>query len=227
MSQPGQIFQTSSPSRWKKVKWTTRVILMLFLFLMAVVIIALVRASIPSRLNYEQQSKEYANILDPAKPLTFAHSQNKKYKGFKEFLDKKTLEDSLKNSKRFYANKANTNPYIRAAFYTPWNQNSSLPNLEEYGDNLNTIFPEWFFIDTATYKLQTRIDSAGLAVMRKKQLGIMPIFSNFHTGKDFDGKLLHVILNDSIKRTAIIKQLVDTLNFYRLQGINIYFEELI
>ena len=194
---------------------------------MAVVIIALVRASIPSRINYEQKSKEYANILDPSKPLTFAHSQNTKYKGFKEFLEKKTLEDSIKNSKRFYADKTNTNPYIRAAFYTPWSQTSSLPNLEQYGDNLNTVFPEWFFIDTITYKLQTRIDSAGLAVMRKKQLRIMPIFNNFHTGKDFDGNLLHMILGDSVKRTAIIKQLVDTLSFYKLQGINIDFEELI
>ncbi|MGG9964691.1 glycosyltransferase [Ferruginibacter sp. SUN106] len=227
MSMQSQIFQTNSPSRWKKVKWTTRIILMVFLFLMAVVIIALVRAAIPSQLNYDQQSKEYANTLDPSKPLTFAHSQNKKYKGFKDFLEKKTIEDSLKNAHRFYADTANKNPYIRAAFYTPWNQTASLPSLEEYGDNLNTIFPEWFFIDTITYKLQTRIDSAGLAVMKKKQLQIMPIFNNFHTGKDFDGSLLHEILNDSIKRKNIIRQLVDTLSFYKLQGINIDFEELI
>ncbi len=189
--------------------------------------LALVKASIPSQLNYNQQSKQYANTLDPNQPLTFAHSQNKKYKGFKDFLEKKTLEDSLKSNKRFYPDTANNNPYIRAAFYTPWNQAASLPNLEAYGDNLNTIFPEWFFIDTLTYKLQTRIDSAGLAVMKQKQLRIMPIFNNFHTGKDFDGKLLHVILNDSVKRSAIIKQLTDTLSFYKLQGINIDFEELV
>lgn len=193
---------------------------------MAVVVITLIRAAIPSQLNYDQQSREYANVLDPSKPLIFAHSQNKKYKGFKDFLEKKTIEDSLKNAHRFYADTANKNPYIRAAFYTPWNQTTSLPNLQQYGDNLNTIFPEWFFIDTLTYKLQTRIDSAGLAVMKQKRLQIMPIFNNFHTGKDFDGALLHVILNDSIKRKAIIKQLVDTLSFYSFQGINIDFEDL-
>ncbi len=227
MSMQSQIFQTNSPSRWKKVKWTFRILIIIFLFLMAVVVVALIRAAIPSQLNYDQQSKEYANKLDPSIPLTITHNQNKKYKGFKDFLEKKTTEDSLKNYSRFYTDRANKNPYIRAAFYTPWNQNASLPNLEEYGDNLNTIFPEWFFIDTTTYKLQTRIDSAGLAVMKKKQLRIMPIFNNFYTGKDFDGKLLHVILNDSTKRKAIIKQLVDTLTFYNLQGINIDFEELI
>ena len=198
---------------------------MLFIFLMVVLALTILWANIPSKFN-AQESKEYANILDPSKPLILAHSQNKKYKGFKDFLLKKTIEDSVKSNKRFYADTANKNPYIRAAFYTPWNKNASLPDLEEYGDKLNTIFPEWFFIDTITYKLETRIDSAGLALMKKKQLQIMPIFNNFYTGKDFDGKLLHVILNDSVKRKFIIKQLVDTLSFYKLQGINIDFEEL-
>ena len=222
-----QIFQASNPSRWKKFKWTGRIILMIFLFLMTVVVVALIRANIPSKLNYDEQSRQYANKLDPSKPLTFAHSQNKKYKGFKDFLERKIFEDSLKSNKQLYADTANKNPYIRAAFYTPWNQNASTPDLEEYGDNLNTVFPEWFFIDTLSYKLQTRIDSSGLAIMKKKQLRIMPIFNNFHTGKDFDGNLLHVILNDSIKRKFIIKQIVDTLSYYKFQGINIDFEELI
>ena len=222
-----QIFQASNPSRWKKFKWTGRIILMIFLFLMTVVVVALIRANIPSKLNYDEQSRQYANKLDPSKPLTFAHSQNKKYKGFKDFLERKIFEDSLKSNKQLYADTANKNPYIRAAFYTPWNQNASTPDLEEYGDNLNTVFPEWFFIDTLSYKLQTRIDSSGLAIMKKKQLRIMPIFNNFHTGNDFDGNLLHVILNDSIKRKFIIKQIVDTLSYYKFQGINIDFEELI
>jgi poly-beta-1,6 N-acetyl-D-glucosamine synthase len=222
-----QIFQAANPSRWKKVKWTSRVILIIFCFLMSVVVLALIRSQVPSGFTYNEQSKEYANTLDPSQPLTFAHSQNKKDKGFKDFLLKKTLEDSLKANKQLYADTANKNPYIRAAFYTPWSQTSSLPDLKQNGANLNTIFPEWFFIDTISYKLQTRIDSAGLAVMKQQQLQVIPIFNNFHTGKGiFDGKLLHVILTDSVKRKAIIKQLVDTLTYYNLQGINIDFEEL-
>ena len=221
-----QIFQASNASRWKRFKWSGRIILMVICFLLVVTVLAVLRATNPSATNYDEESKEYANKLDPSKPLTFAHSQNKKYKGFKEFLEKKTIEDSLKSNHSFYADTANKNPYIRAAFYTPWNQNTSLPNLEEYGGKLNTIFPEWFFIDTITYKLQTRIDSAGFALMKKKKLRILPIFNNFHTGKDFDGSLLHVILNDTAKRKFIIHQLVDTLTYYQLQGINIDFEEL-
>ena len=97
---------------------------------------------------------------------------------------------------------------------------------------MNTIYPEWFFIDPITFKLQTRIDSAGLAVMKQKNLSIQPIFNNFNSNKkgtefgNFDATLAHTIINNVEKRKAIIQQLVDTLSYYKLQGINIDFEEL-
>ena len=99
------------------------------------------------------------------------------------------------------ASKADSLSVIRAAFYTPWTGNTSYPDLKKNADKLNTIFPEWFFIDTITYQLQTRIDSAGLALMKQKQLRIMPMLSNFNNIKRyFDGNLLHKILNDTILR---------------------------
>ena len=226
MATQGQIFQAASPSRWKRAKWTFRILIFIFLFLITVVVLALIRDRIPSELKYNERSKQYADKLDPSKPLTLADKGNRKYKGIKDFLVKKIEEDSL-NAHKGIRPRTEKNPYLRAAFYTPWTQSTSLPALEKYGDKLNTIFPEWFFIDTVTYKLQTRIDSAGLAVMKKKQLRIIPIFNNFNSKLgDFDGRLLHVILNDTVKRNNIIRQLADTLNYYGLQGINTDFEEL-
>src|SRR6185437_7116733 len=109
----------------------------------------------------------------------------------------------------------------------PWTANTSYPDLQKNADKLNTIFPEWFFIDTVTFHLQTRIDSAGLALMKQKQLRIMPIVSNFRSiSKGFDGKLLHRILNDSVLQRNFIQQIADTLSYYQLNGINIDFEEL-
>ena len=69
--------------------------------------------------------------------------------------------------------------------------------------------------------------------MKKNNLSIEPIFTNYHSGKTatdkgfFDGKLLHVILKDSLKRKNIIARIADTLAFYGLQGINVDFEELL
>ena len=236
MSGSSQIFQTNSALRWKSFKWSFRILLMIILFFLVVLVVALIRGVNPSPVNIENLAKSYENKLDPSNPLTFANSQNKKYKGFKDFLIKKIKEDSLKAIRQAQNKPVNKIPFIRAAFYTPWSASTSLPDLEKYGDKLNTIFPEWFFIDTANnFRLQTRIDSAGLALMRAKGLRIMPILNNFNSTKkdadgnlkpDFDGALLHGILNNSVKQKAFIKQVMDTLAYYHLQGINIDFEEL-
>ncbi len=222
-----QIFQTNKPTRWKGVKWTTRVFGMIAIFFFVVLGIALYSGSLPNLPNMEAKAKEYETTLDPSNPLTLKNAQNTKYKGFKDFLLKKVKEDSLKKIKNRGVSKANSLSVIRAAFYTPWTAITSLPDLEKNADKLNTIFPEWFFIDAQTYRLQTRIDSAGLVLMKQKHLKIMPIISNFNSSlRGFDGKLLHKLLNDTILRNQFIQQIADTLSYYQLNGINVDFEEL-
>src|SRR5665811_2635048 len=52
--------------------------------------------------------------------------------------------------------------------------------------------------------------------------------SNFNSSlKNFDGKLLHKILSDTVVRNKFIQQVVDTLTHYNFSGINVDFEELI
>ena len=229
MSNSFQVFQTKRSIRGKSVKWTTRVLAIIAVFLFVVLGLALFSGSLPSMPNLQSKARDYQLQMDPSTPLSIPSPLNKKIKGFKDFLINKEKEDSLRKLKRIAAgNTAEKIPYIRAAFYTPWTSNTSLPDLEKYGDRLNTIFPEWFFIDTATLRLQTRIDSAGLAQMRLKKLRIMPILSNFNSSlKDFDGKLLHRILIDTILRNKLIRQITDTLNYYHFSGINVDFESLI
>ncbi len=91
-------------------------------------------------------------LLDPSNPLILKNNQNTKYKGFKDFLFKKFKSDSLKKNKKNFASKANSLSLIRAAFYTPWNAKLALPDLEKNADKINTIIPEWFFIDTVTHQ---------------------------------------------------------------------------
>lgn len=224
-----QIFQTDNPSRWRRLKWSFRVLLIIFLFFLVVLVFALIRGTNPSIPNLEEKGREYANKLDPSKPLTLVSKENKKYKGIKDFLAKKEKEDSLNKLKGKETIQKKI-PYIRSAFYTPWKPNSeSYRSLEKNGDKLNTIFPEWFFIDTLNGRLNTRIDTAGLNLMREYKLDILPMLTNFNSSKakqDFDGNLVHPLLTDKNKRTAFINQLSDTLSFYQLQGINIDFEEL-
>lgn len=223
-----QVFQTNNPARWKSIKWTSRIILLIVLFLIAVLVIAVINGRSPNLPNINTRAKYYQSKLDPANNLTFASPLNKKFKGFKDFLEKKQREDSLK---KIDLKKLNASQ-IRAAFYTPWLP-ASLADLKKNGEKLNTVYPEWFFIDPVTFKLQTRIDSAGLASMKQKNLSIQPMLSNFNSTLkkadkigDFDGNLAHTIINNAEKRKNIIQQIVDTLTNYKLQGLNIDLEEL-
>src|SRR5665647_1359478 len=113
-----QIFQTNKPTRWKSVKWTTRVLFIIAIFFFVVLGIALYSGSQPSLPNMQAKAKEYQTTLDPTNPLTLKNAQNKKYKGFKDFLLKKIKSDSLKKARNKTASKANSLSVIRAAFYT-------------------------------------------------------------------------------------------------------------
>ncbi|MEO6818769.1 MAG: glycosyltransferase [Ginsengibacter sp.] len=221
-----QIFQSHKPARWKRIKWTMRVFYLVAIFFLVVLAIALYTGSTPNLPNMQAKAREFETALDPGNPLVLRNHQNEKFKGFKTFLFNKFKQDSIRKTKSL-PSKANSLSLIRAAFYTPWTGKTSLPDLIQNADKINTIFPEWFFIDTVTFKLNTRIDSAGLAVMQQKHLRILPILSNFNSAKkDFDGKLLHQILSNPAIQKAFINQLVDTLSHYHLSGINIDFEEL-
>ena len=156
-----QIFQTNSNLRWRNFKWSLRILLMVTLFFLIVLVIALARGSSPSPINIESRAKAYENKLDPSNPLTLSYNRNKKYKGFKDFLVKKIKEDSTKQAKAAANAPVKKLPFIRSAFYTPWTARTSLPDLQKNGDKLNTIFPEWFFVDTLAH-IETRVDSMGI-----------------------------------------------------------------
>lgn len=227
MQPSSQIFHTNSPSRWKRVKWTSRVIIVIVLFALLVVVLAIMLARNPTA---TLSPGIYSGNNDS---VTLSTYHNKKIKGFKDFLLTREKEENKKRDSAIF-NKT-SGAFIRAAFYTPWSGSKSVPSLERYGDKINVIFPEWFFIDAKNSSIETRIDSAGLSQMRKKNLRIMPMLTNFNSFKkdkngelrpDFDGSLIHTILNDTTKQQKFIQQIVDTLLAYHFQGINVDFEEI-
>lgn len=223
-----QIFQTDNKLRWLTVKWTSRVIVFLAVFILSVVTLTVVNALNPSLPQIKDKANIYNKKLNPNNKLLLSSKENKKYFGFQKFLIKKIKEDSIKKIESKII-KAKT---IRSAFYVAWDK-AALVDLKRNAKKLNTIYPEWFFINPKTFRLETRIDPAGLAVMKKHKLSIQPIFNNFLTSKDpdkrgdFSGQLLHKILTDSIVRKKLINDIVDVLTKYKLQGVNVDFEELI
>jgi cellulose synthase/poly-beta-1,6-N-acetylglucosamine synthase-like glycosyltransferase/spore germination protein YaaH/peptidoglycan/xylan/chitin deacetylase (PgdA/CDA1 family) len=224
MSQHKQIFQANSPLRWKSFKWTTRVLFFVLFFVIAIVVVAVIRGKAPNLPNIESKSRLFEDAMNPNHSLNLSSATNKKYKGFKSFLELKEKDDSL------HKNKTVENPFIRAGFYDPTNASYAdvLSDLEKNAVSLNTIFPLWFFLDPKdNTKIISRIDSAGFAVMKKNNLRIIPILSNDDVvTHKFDGDLAHRLINDPQRRKQLIANVADTLKKYNLQGINVDFEEL-
>lgn len=227
MNKDQQIFQAENPTRWKSIKWTGRIILVVGLFVISAVVLAVIVSQNPTSVikpgEYTADIDSSVNTNDPYKKL----------KGFKNFLEKKQKEDSLNKFSNTKTKEESS--FLRCAFYTPWSGSKSVNSLEKYGNKLSVVFPEWFFIDTNNNsRIQLRIDSAGLAQMRQQHLRIMPMLTNYNSKKDtnnipigFDGKLVHLILNNKAVQQTFISDLVDTLTKYNFNGVNVDFEELI
>ena len=220
MSKSSQIFQTDNPSRWRRVQWSFRVVLAVLVFLIFILFVALARFKNPSLPLLEQQADYYQKILKPKGVITFKNSRNKEYQGFRDILNR--AADSARRNRAA----ARENPFIRAAFYSPWSPDAHI-SLRNYAGRLNSIFPEWFYIQDAGSGLSSRLDSFGLNLCQKNNLRIYPVVSNFNTQtQDFDGKLLKLLLHDKAYRSRFLNALKDTLLRYNFQGVNIDFEEL-
>jgi peptidoglycan-N-acetylglucosamine deacetylase len=231
MGNQNQIFQTDSALRWNGVKWTSRVILFIILFFIAIAIVAVVLAHSPNMPEIETKSRLFENETNPLTKLNIPEAQKKKYKGIKSYLESKDKEDSIKKIKGIKIDESSL--FIRSSFYSPANNYAAaLSDLQANASKLNMVFPEWFFFDLQNnQKINLRIDSAGLAIMKENKLKILPMLTNFNKNippnGDFDGNLIHDILTDAPKRKIFISNLIDTLTKYNLQGINIDFEKII
>ena len=210
-----QVFQSQSPSRWNRVKWGFRVLLLLFVLFIAAVVFAIYHASNPQIPSFSSQTF-IGDSLHPYRGFL-----SKKYKGFKDYLE----HHQEKHNNHSTAEK------IRAAFYTPWST-ASLTDLRKNADQLNTIYPEWFFIDSVSHRLNNRMDTASIKIMRQNHLSIQPMLTNFLSdlknpalGK-FDPHLASVILHDSLSQTQLITDIVQCLEQNQLQGVNVDFEAL-
>lgn len=217
-----QIFQTRSAARFKATVWTLRVMAAIAVFIITIVSITVLRGKNPSIPEMISAGNLYRAKNDPAGKFTFETKLNRQFHGFKDVLDKRIAADRAATSS------VNTK-LIRGAFYVPWS-GVSLQDLKRNGNKLNTVYPEWFFINPNTLQLDSRIDRAALSVMRRYGLSIQPIFNNFVSvpgGQgNFSGKMLHTVLHDTRVQDRLIRQLIATIKANHLQGINIDFEEM-
>jgi cellulose synthase/poly-beta-1,6-N-acetylglucosamine synthase-like glycosyltransferase/spore germination protein YaaH/peptidoglycan/xylan/chitin deacetylase (PgdA/CDA1 family) len=155
------------------------------------------------------------------KPKSFNNRQIAKYKGFEKFIKARqritqpVLSSSLKFDQR-----------IRAAFFVDWDP-QSLYSLQTNIDKLNMVIPEWFFINPVADTLQVNVDATAYTIMKQHHVKILPIINNINLNNQgqFDGAILHRIMHDNAKKERLINDIIKYIEQYKLQGINIDFEE--
>ncbi|PWT77074.1 MAG: glycosyl transferase family 2 [Bacteroidetes bacterium] len=234
-----QVFQTNSPSRWQRFKWTSRLLLLGIVFGIITIIITLSRVYTPSLPNMISAQEKQA-LLDSTSSWLFSKSKiGRQYGGFRKFINEKEAykaggypipkwfkkrngvivqaDSSFYSFKKFPAG-------IRAAFYVNWDKNS-LVSLEQNIEKLNMVVPEWLFINPNADTMAVEIDPKALDIMNKSGVKVIPLLSNNYK-EAFRGDAVHRILTDTAKKKKLIRDIIDVLDKYRLDGVNIDFEEL-
>ncbi|MBS1663219.1 MAG: glycosyltransferase [Bacteroidetes bacterium] len=239
-----QIFQTSSPGRWQRLKWGGRIVLLVLVLGIVIFYIAVSRNYTPAVPRLTEQSQLYKKVLDTNKSFLLPkNSLVEQYGGFRKFINEKVPYrsgafpgQSKKDSERLAAHRlkqADTsfrsfNKFpagIRAAFYVDWDAQSFL-SLQQYIDKMNLVIPEWIFIDPNADTIYTDIDQRAWGVMKKSGVKILPILSN-NFKEQFRGDAVHRIINDPVKKERLINDLVRILEQNNFIGVNVDFEELV
>ena len=232
-----QVFQTSSSSRWSRFIWSSRLIALFVVLAVITIIITLTRVYTPSLPNFGAQEKEA--LLDSSSWLFNKSKIGKQYGGFRKFINEKVAYKGggypigrrfrkkngliVQADSSFYSFKKFPTG-IRAGFYVNWSP-ASFTSLEQNISRLNMVLPEWFFLEANTDTLWTKIDTAALNVMAKSGVKVLPLLTN-NIGSVFRGDVVHRILNNPEKRDRLINDIIKYLELYKLDGINIDFEDL-
>ena len=233
-----QVFQTSSPSRWQRVKWSSRLLLLFVILGIVLVILTLSRVYTPAFPNMISVQEKQA-LLDSTGSWLFSKSKiGRQYGGFRKFINEKEAYKAggfpipkrfrkkngiiVQADSSFYSFEK-FNAGIRAAFYVTWKK-QSYSSLEQNIAHLNMVIPEWLFINPNADTLEIRIDSA-LDIMKKAGVKIVPLLTNNYN-QVFHGDAVHRIITDPVKRDRLINDIIRVLEKKGLDGINIDFEEL-
>ncbi|HET7898066.1 MAG TPA: glycosyl transferase family 2, partial [Flavisolibacter sp.] len=223
-----QVFQSSTATRWQRVKWSSRILIFLFFLLIVAFLIAIGDAG--GGINTPRLKENNYKPLKDTQSFVYRNSQlARNYYGFRQFIGEKEARFREPYQTKLPANFRNitaaTAPCaIRSAFFVDWDPQSYY-SLQRNINKLNLVIPEWLFIDPNTDTLTVSIDPQALAIMQKSGVNIMPMMSNvFH--EDFRGDAVHRIITHPAKKAKLISDLIRVLKKNHFAGVNVDFEDL-
>jgi cellulose synthase/poly-beta-1,6-N-acetylglucosamine synthase-like glycosyltransferase/peptidoglycan/xylan/chitin deacetylase (PgdA/CDA1 family)/spore germination protein YaaH len=218
-----QVFQTLEPTRWRRFMWITRVFSLIIVLCITAIVISLFQKQIIHIPEIRDRSELY-NKMTMKEAKTALNTPEQK------IFHKSLAAVRLAKDREFYhtpfsrAQNHNLVYPVRAAFYVNWDMQSTF-SLRSSIKHLNMVLPEWFFVPDSSTTISTNVDSAALNLMRNNKVIIIPMLSNFFKDK-WNGDNIHLIIHSPARSKALISSIVQNLKKYKLNGINIDFEEL-
>ena len=227
MSESQQIFQTSNPSRWQRLKWGSRIFFLIFIIAIVVISITLKSVS-KSNDKIPVDVRAIKKVLTEA-PAYRESDMGKEYKGFRKYINNQWAVGKGVGQKDTVLNLSNSNYFsdslgIRAAFYMPWDPQSTFSLRRNIG-KVNLVLPEWFFIDPKGDTLTTNIDKEAFDIIKGAHVKMVPMLSNSYNNQSTTPALIRIIENPS-KRERLITDILKQLHRLRFAGINIDLEDI-
>lgn len=115
---------------------------------------------------------------------------------------------------------------LSIGFYANWDQ-SAFSALEKDLPHLDWVIPTWLSVQGSDVGIRNDLDHRGLAAIRAADPSkpIFPLLQNSVEGK-WDGEGLARWLADPAKRAERLKEIIDFLDFNKLQGLTVDFESV-
>lgn len=212
-----QIFQTQSTIRWRRFKWVSR-------FVFAAIILAIICVIVTIN------SKNYPKLPDLSKAYNsytlkdiVQLKKSSKYKDFK--IEKEKLIFLQREKDKFLKSHVNNHKRVNVGFFVDWDA-QSYTSLSDHINKMDMIVPEFFFLSPQSDTLHSKIDNDVVKIVKRHRKKLVASVKNY-INNDWDGKAVHYILSTPEHRTAFINNLLKQLQKYKLDGVNIDFEELI
>ena len=216
-----QVFQTNSSTRWKSFVWAFRLLLVFLVVIITSVVISLIHKHDYDLKVLTYNAKKLPDLntdktktyISKAEEAEFA-KQLKQYRlrHRKSFYPGSTPSTVSSEVKKFMP--------VRAGFYVNWDQNSKF-SLEKNISKMNMVIPEWYFIDNSKGKLDCRVEENTLEYLRKNNVAVVPMLSNF---KQWATDSTYILLKNEKYRKHLIDQIETLLDTNDYKGINIDFE---
>lgn len=211
-----QIFQTPSNNRWKRFKWISRLLFFSIFISIICVIITIASKKYPALPDLSKAYNSY-NIKNVA--------QLKKSTKYKEFSIAKSKLIQLKKDRELYKKlHPNNTSRINVGFFVDWDA-QSYTSLNDHINKIDWVIPEFFFLKKDSDQLTTKIDYDVIKIVKRHHKKVIASVKNFIDG-DWNGAAIHRIIHSPTHTTHFINNLVYQLKKYKLDGVNIDFEEL-